>query len=169
VPDVERLIVLVVVLLVTAAISAWWRARDGRVIGAPLAGTRLVGIPDVGAPVTASGTGSRWAGLPVEAADVAAAVRPTTPLTLVEFTAPDCQPCTRTRELLDEVTAGRDDVRVHALDVGDVLDLARAHRILRAPTTLLISEEGHLLGRVGGVPRRDQLVALLDRTAEVAA
>ncbi|CAN5473398.1 hypothetical protein BH23ACT9_BH23ACT9_02060 [soil metagenome] len=147
----ERILVLFVVLVVTALVATWWRARDGRVIGTSL---------------SATARGSRWAGIPVEAADIAAVVNPATELVLVEFTAPDCVPCARTRELLDEVAAGRDDVSVAALDVGEALDLARAHRIMRAPTTVLITAEGHLLGRVSGVPRPDQLITLLDSTRQ---
>jgi thiol-disulfide isomerase/thioredoxin len=148
---VDRLLVLLAVLVVTGAVAAWWRARDGRVIGASL---------PVGTPAA-----SPWEGLPVDAADVVAAITPSTPLTFVEFTAPDCVPCARTRELLDDVTADRPDVSVVAVDVADGLDLARAHRIMRAPTTLLITADGHLLGRVSGVPRADELDELLARTA----
>ena len=139
----DRLLVLLVVVAATAMFSAWWRARDGRVVSrGPADGP--------------------WSALPVEAADVVAAVDPRSPLVLVEFTAPDCQPCRTTATLLHEVVADREDVTIATLDVGDALDLARAHRIMRAPTTLLVSHQGHLLGRVGGVPRRDELEALLD-------
>ncbi len=152
----DRILILLAVLAVTALFSAWWKARDGRVIGQPV--------------VTSSVPGSRWAAIPVEAADVAAAVAalgaPTTELTFVEFTAPDCVPCVRTKALLEEVSADRDDVSVVSLEVSEHLDLVRAHRIMRAPTTVLVTTDGHLLGRVGGLPRRDELVALLDGTRE---
>lgn len=141
----DRLLVLLIVLAATAFVAAWWRARDGRVIGVPRAEE-----------------GSRWDVLPREAADIAAVVPGETALVLVEFTAPDCVPCAQTKAVLDRAAAGREEVSVVALDVADALDLARAHRILRAPTTLLISAEGHLLGRVAGVPRADELSALLD-------
>ncbi len=151
----ERVIVLLVVLVATGLFSAWWKARDGRVIGAAAR-----------APLTASVPGSRWAGIPVEAADVVERIDPKTELTLVEFTAPDCVPCTQTKALLDEVAADRDDLGVVSLDVGDALDLVRAHRIMRAPTTLLVTRDGHLLGRVSGLPRREELLALVDSTHE---
>jgi thiol-disulfide isomerase/thioredoxin len=150
---VDRVLILLAVLAATVAFSAWWKARDGRVIGAR-------------ATVTPSAPGSRWAGLPVEAADVVAHIKPSTTLALVEFTAPDCVPCVKTGLLLDEVAADRDDLSVHSVDVGDALDLVGAHRIMRAPTTLLVTEDGHLLGRVSGLPRRDELIALLDSTRQ---
>ena len=143
----ERLIALAVVLLVTAAVAAWWRARDGRVTAAPSAA-----LSDR-AP----------------AADVVAAVSPATPLVLVEFTAPNCVPCATTKQILDGIAADRDEVSVASLDVADALDLARTHRVLRAPTTLVVTSEGHLLGRVSGIPRDGELEALLDGTREASA
>ncbi|HUG85898.1 MAG TPA: thioredoxin family protein [Euzebya sp.] len=146
----DRLLVLLAVLAVTGALAAWWRARDGRVVH------MLTVVRDEH-------------GFPRDAADLAAAVAPRTPLVLVEFTAPDCVPCARTKVMLDEAAASRDDLSVVTVDVADALDLARAHRILRAPTTLLITAEGHLLGRVAGIPRLDQLVALLHDDGRVSA
>lgn len=162
----DRVVVLLLVITATGAFSAWWKARDGRVRAN--AASRPSGPDRSGQdrpdPVAGSSV-SRWSTLPVEAADIAAAVAPASPLVFVEFTAPNCQPCVATREVLDRVTAGRSDVGIVALDVAEALDLVRAHRVMRAPTTLLITEEGHLLGRVSGVPREDELLALLDSTA----
>lgn len=146
----ERVLILLLVLVATGAFSAWWRARDGRVR-------------------TRGSNNGRWDGLPIEAADIAGVVAPTTPLTLVQFTAPDCQPCVATRRLLDETAGDRPDVSVTAVDVGDVIELVKAHRIMRAPTTVLISDRGHLLGRVAGLPRAEELQALLDSTRQPQA
>ncbi len=164
----ERILVLLLVVGATALLAAWWRARDGRVVS-------LVDATDApgdtspargAAPAAhADPADQRWSALPTEAADIVAAVAPTTPLTLVEFTAPDCQPCRATHSLLREAAAERDEVGVVTVDVADALDLARAHRIMRAPTTLLVTHQGHLLGRVSGVPRRAELDALLDQSA----
>ena len=145
----ERVLILLAVVAVVTLLGQWWKGRDGAVRSA-------LGDTSAGSP------SSRWSGLPVEAADVVSAVRPQTPLTFVEFTAPDCVPCTTTAGILDDVTSGHDDVAVVSLDVSDGLALARAHRIMRAPTTLLISNEGHLLGRVSGVPDRCDLERLVD-------
>lgn len=144
----DRLLVLLAVVAVTGLLAVWWRRRDGRVTTAPTA----IGL--------ARGH---------DAADIAAAVKPATPLVLVEFTAPGCVSCGSAKVVLEDVAAGRDDLSVVAVDVGDALDLARAHRIMRAPTTLLISADGHLLGRVGGIPRRPELVALLDAHGQASA
>ena len=157
----DRVLVLLFVIGATAVFSAWWKARDGRVRGPVASPGADHDRPD---PAAGSST-SRWSTLPVEAADLAAAVAPSTPLVFVEFTAPNCRPCVATREVLERAVAGRDDVGIVALDVAEALDLARSHRVMRAPTTLLITDEGHLLGRVSGVPREDELLALLDSTA----
>lgn len=154
----ERALVLLAVVALTAAVTAWWRARDGRVrVLAPAPTPRAADGPTEDHP---------WDGLPAEAADVVAAIGLETPFALVEFTAPDCAPCAAAKLVLDEAVAARPAVTVAQLDVAEALDLARAHRVMRAPTTLLVSADGHLLGRVSGVPRRDELEDLLDATAD---
>lgn len=156
----DRVIILLAVVAATGLLSAWWKARDGRVrVTAPALS------PDAPGP-TPDHPHQPWSGMPVEAADLAAAVNSPTPLTLVEFTAPDCRPCVAAKAVLTEAITDRDDVTFTTLDVAEALDLARAHRVMRAPTTLLISDEGHLLGRVSGVPRPDELSALLDATRQ---
>ena len=71
----DRVVVLLLVIAATGAFSAWWKARDGRVrTGAaarPAGGDRSgQDRPD---PVAGSSV-SRWSTLPVEAADIAAAI-----------------------------------------------------------------------------------------------
>ncbi|MGI9017602.1 MAG: thioredoxin family protein [Euzebya sp.] len=159
----ERLLILLAVVALVSVVSLWWRRRDGRVLSASPA--RPNELRQAGALRPAPAT-SRWSGLPIEAADVADALSPATPLCLVEFTAPDCTACVQTLAMLHELSAERTDVSVRSLQVADSLDLVRAHRIMRAPTTLLITSEGHLLGRVSGVPRRQELADLLDSTRQ---
>lgn len=142
----DRVLVLLLVLSAVAALSAWWRRRDGRI------------RPTADLPLDHHLPGTRRA----PAADLLAALDAATPLVFVEFTAPHCAPCARTAAILDELAAGRQDVSVRTVDIAEGLDLARAHRVLRAPTTLLVDADGQVLGRVSGVPRRDELVALLD-------
>ena len=138
-----RAAVLLAVLAAVALAAAWWRARDGRVQVAP--------------PRRDAGS---LAGLVPDDASVL----------LLELTAPHCAPCATTRRILDEVAAGRPDVAVVAVDVADAADLVTAHRILRAPTTLVVARDGAVLARVSGVPRTGDLEALLDALpAAVAA
>lgn len=126
------------VVLLVAVASVWWRSRDGRV-----------------RHVDDRFTDEQLAGLQA----------PYGHLLLVLFTAPSCAPCAATRHLLDEVAGSRPRVTVRTVDVGDAIDLARAHRVLRAPTTFVVQADGAVRGRIGGIPERADLVALLDEDA----
>jgi len=133
---ITRLLVLVLVLTASAAIAWWWRSHEGRV-------TAVAGRPGSGAALAdAAGVTGRPA--------------------LVEFVAPDCVPCRAAKVVLDAAAAERPGIVVAMLDVGDALPHARRHGVLRAPTTFVLDPDGNVVGRVSGVPRRDELAALLD-------
>ncbi len=138
----ERVVVLLAIVALVAAVATVRRARDGRVRALPT---------DAG---------------PAAVTDLAALADPGAAITLVEFTAPTCSTCAAARAVLEEVASGR-DVAVVDVDVADALDVARAHRVMRAPTTLVVAADGALLGRVAGIPRRDELAALLDAAEQV--
>lgn len=136
-------LVLVAVVAVTALIAWLLRRNDGRI--------RTVDEDVTSAEQHNLGVdASRWA--------------------LVEFTAPSCHPCVQARQVLDAVAAESDDVDVVAVDVAEHHAVARAHGVLRAPTTLLVAPGGHIHARVSGVPRAEDLRALLaeKRTAPAA-
>ncbi len=123
------------VLAVTAAFALWWRARQGRVTDvAPDA--KAFGRASLGAP---EGT-----------------------TLLVEFTAPGCVPCAQTKSILTSAAQAHDGVTVVVADVGDHLDLARAHRVLRAPTTLVVDAQDRVRHRISGVPTPGDVEALID-------
>jgi hypothetical protein len=63
--------------------------------------------------------------------------------------------------LLSDLAARTDGLHHAELDVTDRPELARELSILRTPTTLAISGDGAELLRVGGVPKRDELLAAL--------
>lgn len=128
-------LVLAGVVAATATVACWWRTRDGRVRA----------VQDRFSPD-----------------DLAAIGAPAGRLVLVEFTAPSCAPCTAARRVLDEVAVGRADVAVRVVDVGEHLLLARAHGVLRTPTTFAVSADGAVLGRIAGVPGAADVAALLD-------
>jgi thiol-disulfide isomerase/thioredoxin len=130
---VTDVLVLLAVLAVTALLAAWWRARDGRV---------------------RDGDGDRF--------DRAAVGAPAGTTLLVEFTAPGCAPCERAKGVLSAAAIERPDVLLVTVDVGEHLDLARAHGILRAPTTLVIDAADRVRHRISGVPAAGDLDALLD-------
>lgn len=130
-----QVVILAVVVAATAALSLWWNSRDGQVRAV------VDRFTDAELAVLGAQPGQRL---------------------LVEFTAPSCAPCTAARRVLDEVAADRDDVVVRVADVGEQLDLARAHGVLRTPTTFGVAADGTVLGRVAGVPAPADVVALLE-------
>lgn len=132
---------LAVVLAVVAVAARCWRARDGRV---------------------------RTVADRFSEAELTALAAPGSHRLLVEFTAPSCPPCATTRRLLDDLADEHHDVVVRAVDVGESLQLVRRHGVLRAPTTFVLDDAGHVLGRVAGVPERDDLARLLDTADDMS-
>jgi thiol-disulfide isomerase/thioredoxin len=130
------LLILGGVLMVTAALAVGWRARQGR--------------------VTTVHDGR------LHEADRAALDAPPDVALLLEFTAPGCTPCAATGRILGEVAAERDGIAVVLADVGRHPDLARAHRVLRAPTTLVVAADGAVRHRISGVPDPAEVAELLD-------
>jgi thiol-disulfide isomerase/thioredoxin len=132
----SRLAALLTVLAAVVLVAAWWRARDGRLRSTESTGSRFT--PDQLARL----------GIPPGAA------------ALIEFTAPHCAPCAAARRVLERVAEWH-SVAVVPVDVGDALDLARAHHVLRTPTTFVVAADGSVRGRVSGVPNPADLIRLL--------
>ncbi|MEE8600573.1 thioredoxin family protein [Euzebya tangerina] len=157
----ERALILVAVIVVVLLVGRWRQSRDGHVVSTVL---------DLGAADGSSSPPSRTPGaetsVVLEARDIVEVLAPTTPLALVEFTAPDCAPCAAVAAVLHRVAQEHPSVSVVQVDVAEQLDLARAHRIMRAPTTLLVSNRGELLGRVAGVPDHEDVERLVRRATE---
>lgn len=127
--------VLIAVLAAVALFSVWWKRRDGR-------------VREVADRFSAD-----------ELATLGLA--PGAPA-LLEFTAPHCAPCRATKQVLDDVAGLWPEVAVLAVDVGDALELSKAHHVMRAPTTFVLGPDGVVRGRIGGVPDPGELAALLD-------
>jgi len=92
--------------------------------------------------------------------DVRALVRPGG-VTLVQLSTTFCAPCRHARVLLSDLAARTEGLHHAELDLTERPDLARELSVLRTPTTLAVDERGTELLRVGGVPRRDQLLSAL--------
>jgi glutaredoxin len=135
---VTHVLALVAVLALTGLLAVVYRARDGQV----------------------RATAERFA-----RAELDALGAPAVPLLALVFTAPSCGPCAAAQRVLAEVTARRAGVAVHAVDVADAPDVARAHHVLRAPTVFVVEASGRVRGRVSGVPDAGALGALLDQRA----
>jgi thiol-disulfide isomerase/thioredoxin len=132
-------LVLVGTLALATAAGLLLRARNGRV------------------RVSAGAESAAESALP---ADVRALLAPAG-VTLVQLSTTFCAPCRHTRVLLSDLAARTDGLHHAELDVTDRPELARQLAVLRTPTTLAISGDGAELLRVGGVPKRAELLAAL--------
>ncbi|GAA4797763.1 thioredoxin family protein [Actinomycetospora chlora] len=130
-------VVLVVVLVVATAIGLVLQRRAGRVRAST-------------APSTAPG----W--------DLAG-VGPGTDdrVLLLQLSSPICTPCDRTREQLTALADEHDGLRHVDVDIAERPEVARALHVMRTPTTVAFDRHGTELLRVGGVPRRADLLAAL--------
>lgn len=149
------LVVLVVTLLLAGVAGLVLRARNGQV--------RATGES---AP-TEAGTGTRTRSETRALVDQldALGVERGERLTLLQFSSPFCAPCRTTRTLLADIARAVPDVRHVEVDVaaGDLeLALVRRLDIRRTPTTVILDSHGEELARASGVPRREQVMAVLD-------
>jgi len=94
-------------------------------------------------------------------AAVRAALDPAAAVTLVQLSTTFCAPCRQARALLSDLAARTDGLHHAELDLTERPELARELSVLRTPTTLAISGSGAEILRVGGVPRRAELLAAL--------
>lgn len=124
-------------LLVATVLGFALRARDGRV--------RRRG-DDTAAQVPA---------------EVRAALDADARVTLVQLSTTFCAPCRQTRVLLSDLAARTDGLAHADIDLTDRPELAKALSVLRTPTTLAVDSRGVELLRVGGVPKRENLLAAL--------
>lgn len=158
------LIALLAALVATVVIAVVMQRRNGRF--------RQVGTASAVAPPTAD-AGEDAPG----ADDPAAESRPLVVtadeigaplgerLTLLQFSSAFCSPCRATRTLLADVTADRDDVAHVEIDAESHLELVRRVNVLRTPTVLVLDGAGTVVGRASGVPRREQVLAVVDGDA----
>ncbi|CCH35417.1 thioredoxin family protein [Actinosynnema sp. NPDC047251] len=86
---------------------------------------------------------------------------PGTPVTLVQISTTFCAPCRHTRVLLADLAERTEGLRHVDLDVTNLPEVAAGLGVLRTPTTLALDARGTELLRVGGVPKRDALLAAL--------
>jgi thiol-disulfide isomerase/thioredoxin len=82
-------------------------------------------------------------------------------VTLVQLSTTFCAPCRHAKVVLRDL-ADRTEGLSHAeLDVTNLPDVAAALGVMRTPTTLALTADGVEVLRVGGVPKRDSLLAAL--------
>ena len=97
---------------------------------------------------------------PLLPADVQAVLVPGG-VTLVQLSTTFCAPCRHTRVLLSDLASRTDGLHHSELDLTERPELAKELAVLRTPTTLVVDQAGAEILRVGGVPKRDELLAAL--------
>jgi thiol-disulfide isomerase/thioredoxin len=83
-------------------------------------------------------------------------------LTLLQFSSAFCSPCRTTKVLLSNLTKELPDIKHIDIDAESKLELARKLNILSTPTTIVLDADGREVGRAVGVPKRDQVLNLLE-------
>ncbi|HVK24164.1 MAG TPA: thioredoxin family protein [Actinokineospora sp.] len=132
-------LVAVGTLVVATAVGFLLRRRDGRVRAAADRPDRVNLLP----------------------ADVRAVLDPDAAVTLVQLSTTFCAPCGHTRVILTDLAENTDRLAHADIDLTDRPELARQLSVLRTPTTLAVDATGTEILRVGGVPKRDSLLAAL--------
>ena len=132
--DPTGVLLVVAVLAAGTAFGLYRRRTDGRVVGSP-SGPRLT------------------------AADLGADLGPRA--TLVQFSSAFCQPCRATRQVLDDVAGQVEGVSHVEIDAEARLELVRRLDILRTPTVLVLDQEGCVVRRASGQPRKADVIAAL--------
>ena len=86
-----------------------------------------------------------------------------TDVTLVQFSTTYCSRCPGTARALGELADAHDaDVRHVEIDLTDDPALADRFDVRQTPTVLVLDAGGRTAGRIAGVPRPDELRALID-------
>lgn len=82
-------------------------------------------------------------------------------VTLVQISTTFCTPCRQTRVRLSALADRTDGLHHAELDVTHQPEVAWALGVMRTPTTIAYTAEGHELLRVGGVPETKPLLEAL--------
>jgi thiol-disulfide isomerase/thioredoxin len=89
-------------------------------------------------------------------------------ITLVQISTTFCAPCRQTKAVLSALADRTEGLRHVDLDVTNQPEVAQALGILRTPTTVAFTSDGHELLRIGGVPKGPALLdALRPHLSEV--
>ncbi|SDC89991.1 TlpA family protein disulfide reductase [Actinokineospora iranica] len=150
-------------LLLAAAAGLALRARDGRIRVTAAAPSADTGSGNSGSGNSGSVSSEPVSGQPVDKVpeDVRAVLDPAAAVTLVQLSTTFCTPCRHARVVLSDLADRTDGLAHTDIDLTDRPALAAALAVLRTPTTLAVDAHGVELLRVGGVPKRNDLLAAL--------
>lgn len=77
--------------------------------------------------------------------------------TIYYFTADWCQPCKRTRPIVEELNKDQSLAKFQIIDVDDNMDLASNFKVTSVPTFILLDGEGKEINRIIGGKTRKEL------------
>jgi thiol-disulfide isomerase/thioredoxin len=83
--------------------------------------------------------------------------------TLLQFSSAFCAPCRATKRILSDVAGVVPGVRHVEVDAEAHLDVVRRLGILKTPTTLVLDSAGRVTQRAAGQPRKDEVLAALEK------
>ena len=87
--------------------------------------------------------------------------------TLVQFSTAFCAPCRPTRQILTQVAGMVDGVSHVEVDAAARLDLVRRLGISSTPTVLVLDQQGAIVKRASGLPRKADVIAALGTVVAV--
>jgi thiol-disulfide isomerase/thioredoxin len=85
--------------------------------------------------------------------------------TLVQFSSAFCSPCRATRVVLADIASSTPGVVTVDIDAESHLQLVRDLSVMRTPTVLVLDAGGTVTTRASGLPRREQVLAAVERAA----
>ena len=148
---VLRVVLVLVVLGLAAALGFAWRARNGRFTAV---------APALLAAAGADPAHDETSGRRLSPAELGAPLGARA--TFLQLSSEVCTPCRRTHSVLSAIAADRHDVSHLDLDVAEHLDLVRRFDVMRTPTILLLDASGAVVGRMSGATDRRQALDALD-------
>ena len=83
--------------------------------------------------------------------------------TLVQFSTSYCGQCPGVKRTLSQLEYRLGGLSFAEVDITERLDVAAHFNISQTPTVFLLNDKGHLIYRMGGVPKMNQLMQELEK------
>ncbi len=83
--------------------------------------------------------------------------------TVVQFSTSFCSSCRAAKVLISDEVSKQSDIKYVEIDAESNLELVRKLDIRSTPTTLFLDKKGFEIARAVGAPKRDQIIAAINR------
>jgi thiol-disulfide isomerase/thioredoxin len=153
-------IALLAALAVAVVGGGIWRRTNGRMRNTRAAAPSEAARPAyAAAPAETAPAGPSDAGLRISSDDVGHPLGERA--TLLQFSSAFCAPCRATRRILADVAGMTEGIAHVEIDAESRLDLVRQLNVLRTPTVLVLAEDGTIVRRASGQPRKPDVIAAI--------